>query len=306
MWFKNLNIYKVENFEQVHMDNLALRLEEDVFTPCEPHDAQKAGWIPPMGENFEQFIHTTNGSHMICLKSQEKKVPSSFVNEKIKEKENERRSENSEFIKFSKDEKEELKDQIIYDNLPHAFPSSSEMTAYIDTQLNYLVINSSSRNKAEGLILFLRGMIEDSSIIFTPLQTVHEPANTMSNWLIDGKAVANLVFGEKCKLKDMSSTGSITYTKHDMEDDQLIDYLNGDKTVSELAFCWDDKIDFTLTDDFLFKGVKFLDIYKQEVKDTNSEGYPEIFDAEFDTMINAIREFIPFSVESLGGENEDN
>lgn len=304
MWFKNLNIYKLENFDEVDMEQLSARLEEEVFEPCQPHDAQKSGWIPPMGENFDQFIHTANGGHMVCLKSQEKKIPTSFINEQIKEKENERRSENPEFIKFSKDEKEDLKEQIIYDNLPNAFPSNSTMDAYIDTQLNYLIINSSSRNKAEGLIVFLRGMIEDSNVNFIPLQTVHEPANTMSNWLIEGQAVADLEFGEKCKLKDMSSNGSISYTKHDMDDERLIDYLTGDKTVSELSFCWDEKIDFTLTDDFLFKGVKFLDLYKQEIKELDIEGYAAIFDAEFDTMIRAIREFIPFAVESFGGENE--
>lgn len=304
MWFKSLNVYKVENFDNVDIEALSERLEEDVFEPCKPHDAQQAGWIPPMGENFEQFIHSANGGHMICLKSQEKKIPAAFINEKIKEKEDERRSENPEFIKFSKDEKEDLKEQIIYDNLPNAFPTSATLFAYIDTQLNYLIVNSPSRNKAEGLIVFLRGMIEDSNVNFIPLMTVHEPANTMSSWLIDGQAVADLEFGEKCKLKDMSSSGSIAYTKHDMDDDKLVDYLNGEKVVSELAFCWDEKVDFTLTDDFLFKGVKFLDLYKQEVKELDIEGFAAVFDAEFDTMIRAVREFLPFAVDSFGGENE--
>ena len=304
MWFKNLNVYKVENFDQVDIEALTARLEEDVFTPCNPHDAQSAGWIPPMGENYQQFIHTANGSHMICLKSQEKKIPSSFVNEQIKEKEDEMRAQNPEFIKFSKDEKEDLKEQIIYQHLPNAFPKSATMEAYIDTQLNYLIINSSSRNKAEGLIVYLRGMIENDNVNFIPLQTMHEPATVMSNWLIEGAAVAELLFGEKCKLKDMSSSGSIAYTKHDMDDNQLVDYLSGEKTVSELSFCWDEKVDFTLTDDFLFKGMKFLDIYKQEVKELDVEGFAAVFDAEFDTMVRAIREFLPFAVDSFGGEND--
>lgn len=304
MWFKNLNVYKVENFDQVDIEALAARLEEDVFTPCNPHDAQSAGWIPPMGENYQQFIHTANGSHMICLKSQEKKIPSSFVNEKIKEKENEMRAQNPEFIKFSKDEKEDLKEQIIYQHLPNAFPKSATMEAYIDTQLNYLIINSSSRNKAEGLIVYLRGMIENDNVNFIPLQTMHEPATVMSNWLIEGAAVADLVFGEKCKLKDMSSSGSISYTKHDMDDNQLVDYLSGEKAVCELSFCWDKKVDFSLTDDFLFKGVKFLELYKNEVKELDIEGYAAVFDAEFDTMVRAIREFLPFAVDSFGGEND--
>lgn len=304
MWFGNLNVYKVENFNDVNIEELEERFAQDVFTPCKPHDAQSAGWVPPMGENYEQFIHTANGGHMICLKTQEKKIPASFVNEIIKEKEIERRAENPEFIKFSKDEKEDLKEQIIYEHLPNAFPKNDTMFAYFDTQLGYFIINSASANKAEGLIVFLRGMIENDNVTFIPLQTVHEPANTMSNWLIEGAAVQDLEFGEKCKLKDMSSSGSISYTKHDMDDNQLVDYLKGEKTVSELSFSWDEKVDFVLTEDFLFKGVKFLDVYKQEVKEMDIEGFAAVFDAEFDTMIRAIREFLPFAVEIFGGENE--
>lgn len=308
MWFKNLNLYKLENFEDVNIEELEETLSNGVFEECQPHEEKKAGWIPPMGENFEQFIHTANGSHMICLKTQIKKIPSSVINEKIREKEEQRRSQDPDFKRFSKEEKEDLKEQIKFELLPHAFPQSAVMFAYIDTKNNYLVVDTSSSNKAEGMITHLKSMIANDGVNIIPLQTVHEPANTMSNWLIDGKAHSELFFGVKCKLKDMSTNGSISYSKHDMDDNQLVEYLTGDKTVSELAFTWgeegEEKMDFTLTDDFVFKGVKFHSLYRDEVGGMDLEGFAAIFDAEFDIMVRAIREFIPFVTSCFGGVSE--
>lgn len=308
MWFKNLNIYRVENFEDVNVEKLEERMNISAFEDCNPHEEQKTGWISPMGENFEQFVHTANGGHMICLKSQVKKIPASFINEKIKEAEDEKRLQDPDFKRFSKDEKEELKDKIKYEYLPNAFPSNSVLFAYIDTQQKYMLVDSSSGNKSEGMILFLKSMLENDGVKFIPLQTVHEPANTMSNWLVNGEPHADLHFGEKCKIKDFSSTDTVNYTKHDMDDNQLVDYLKSDMSVCELSFTWIDndieKVSFVLTDDFVFKSLNYHASYKDEVENMELEGMAAVFDAEFDTMIMANREFIPFILKCFGGANE--
>lgn len=300
MWFKNLSVFKIENLEG-DFSELNARFSEDEFCECGPTDEKKAGWIAPMGENYSEFIHTARGSHLFALKTEVKKIPAAFINDQLRKQEDEMKEQNSEFKKFSKEEREERKEKIKIKHLPNAFPQSSVMFAYVDTIQNLLIVDTSSASKAEGLVLFLRGMMENSNVNFIPLQTTHEASNIMGTWLMSNEPYSGLMFGSKCLLKDLSSTGSIKYAKHDMDDNQLVDYLKEDKKVAELEFQWEENLSFVLTDDFVFKSVKFLDLYKSQIGDISSDEYEAMFDAEFDTMTRAVQEFIPYIVECFGG-----
>lgn len=300
MWFKNLNVYKLVNFN-VAEEVIAEKLAEKAFQPCLPHDEKSVGWISPIDDELDGLVHTAMGRHIISLKVEEKKIPASVINEELKKRISKMRKENPDLGKISKQTKDNLKEEIKSEFLPDAFSKINRTRAYIDTKLEILVIDNASRAKAELFIQMLKVTI-DGEFKCLPLQTQNEVSEEMSRWLKDSSAPETLDVGERCQLRDLGDLGTIKYAKHALDDAKLIGYLRDDKTVSELELTWEEDVRFLLTEDFMMKGLKFGSNIQDKAKEDNTENEIDEFDSEFIIMTDTLAQFIPKMVNILGGE----
>ncbi|MGD1524479.1 recombination-associated protein RdgC [Vibrio owensii] len=301
MWFKNLNVYKLINFNATE-EEIAEKLAEKAFKPCDPHDEKSAGWISPIDDEMDGLVHTAKGRHIISLKTEEKKVPASVINEELKSRISKMRKENPDLGKISRQTKSNLKDEIRNEMLPDAFSKIGRTRAYIDTKLEILVIDNASRTKAELFIQMLKVTL-DGDYKCLPLQTKHEVSEEMAGWLKDGEAPESLEVGQRCQLRDLGDLGTIKYAKHALDDAKLIGYLRDDKTVSELELTWDEGVRFLLTEDFMMKGIKFDAKIQDQSKEDNTENEIDEFDSEFNIMTDILALFIPHMTKVLGGEH---
>ena len=163
MWFKNLQVYRFTKPCELRAEALHDMLAEHAFVPCGSQDLNRSGWVPPLGRHGSEFVHATAGYLMICLKRQDKLLPSAVVNEELEEKA--LAIEESESRKLARKEKQSLKEEIMFSLLPKAFTRSSLQFAYISPKHNLLVVDASSDKRAEELLSELRDAVGSLSVI---------------------------------------------------------------------------------------------------------------------------------------------
>ncbi len=302
MWFKNLALYRfTESFTQ-SAEELENLLMESVFRPCGSHDEFSLGWTSPTGEVDGSLVYAANGCFMICLKKQEKVLPTSVVNELLDEAIAVK--EDKEARKLSKKERTQVKDELIFELLPKAFSFSKKTFAYIDPAGGWMVVDAATPKKAEDVLSFLRKTIRSLPVV--PLNTVKDPVDVMTLWLNEPQQVPkDLALEDECDLRSSMVEGCVVRCKrHDLTVPEIINHLDNGKQVIKLALNWSDRLAFVVDENLGIKRLKFLDLVQDQVADTEYDDEIGRFDVDFTIMIAELGQFIPRLAEVFGGENK--
>ena len=185
MWFKNLLVYRFTRPFTTELDALEEQLTAAAFTPCSGTQPSSIGWSKPLGDAGELYHHATDGCIMLCLKQQEKVLPSAVINEFLDDKV--REIEANDGRKPGRKERSELKEEITFELLPKAFARSRRLYAYIDTRSGLLMVDSASHNRAEALLNLLRETLGSLPVI--PLKAKNI-ASTASGGALPGMCMS--------------------------------------------------------------------------------------------------------------------
>jgi recombination associated protein RdgC len=190
--------------------------------------------------------------------------------------------------KVSGREKKDMREQVEFELLPRAFTRTRQLDAWIDTKKGWIVLNTSSTVQAERFTGLMRKVL-DSFPVAAP-DTDQSPTFVMSNWLSEGVLPAPFELGEGCELCSQGDDRSVaTFKKHELLSDVVQSNLGAGKLCSKLSLVWDDRLSFTMTESLLIKGVKFLDVFKEQVNDQDPQTQAECKDIEFALMTGAFR-----------------
>jgi len=301
MWFKNLSIFRLTEAFNLSPGELEQKLEALAFHPCGPHQEFTFGWTSPLGKSNQQFVHSTNGFMMLCLKKEERLLPASVVNEISQEKILEK--EQQQARKLSKKERTEIKDEILFDLLPKAFTFSRKIYAYIDPKGGWLIVDAASAKNAEDLLSMLRKSL--TSLPAVPLNTIDNPATIMTEWLLNSKAPDDILIEDECELRSPEEQGGIVRCKrHDLALPEIKNHLDTGKEVIKLAVSWADRISFIVDENLSIKRLRFLDLIQDQVTDIEANDEAAQFDVDFSIMSAELANFIPRLLELFGGENK--
>ena len=300
MWFKNLTVFRLTETFPFDTETLHEKLATFEFQPCTGQQAFSMGWTAPLGKGSEELVHSSNGFLMVCLKKEERVLPTSVVNEMLQEKIEE--IEETEGRKLSKKAKTELKDNLIFELLPRAFTFSNKIYAYIDTQNGFVVIDSASTKKSEDLLSTLRKTLGGLPAI--PLNTVEKPVLTMTQWLLNQNPPAEITIEDECELRAPEEDGGIIRCKrHDLSLPEIKNHLDIGKQVIKLALTWEERLSFILDENLAVKRLKFLDLIQEQVGDSEAATFEEKFDVDFSIMTAELAQFLPRLLAIFGGEN---
>ena len=298
MWFKNLSLFRFTEPFALNADELAEKLETLRFRPCGAHEESSFGWTAPLGKAEQPLVHATNGYMMLCVKKEEKVLPTAVVNEMIQEKAAE--AEEQQGRKLSKKERTRLKDELIFDLLPRAFTFSRKIYAYIDPQGGWLVVDAASSNSAEDLLTLLRKSL--GSLPAAPVNTVNNPVTVMTQWLVSQQTPVSIVIEDECELRSPGEEGSIIRCKrHDLALPEIQNHLDSGKEVIKLAMNWADRLSFVMDKNFSIKRLRFLDLVQDQLKELDIEDEATRFDADFAIMSAELGSFLPRLLEVFGG-----
>jgi recombination associated protein RdgC len=301
MWFKNLRLYRMLQPFNLSEEELDAALQEKPFRKCGSLEPSSLGWDSPLGRQSEKLAHETGASIMVCVRQEEKLLPSAVVTELLEEKV--AAIESAEGRPVGKRERTGMKEEIIHDLLPRALGRSSRTFAMIDRTSGWILVDAASANKAEKLISLLRETL--GSLPVKPLEVNTAPAAILTEWVRDPVRHTDFRLLDSCELTDTDGDGGVVRCKgQDLASEEIQGHLDAGKQVTKLTLEWDERLAFSLESDLAIKRLKFLDLLQEQAADVATEDEIARFDVTFSLMSLELRRLIPRLLELFGGVAE--
>lgn len=300
MWFKNLHIYRFLQTFTLSADALHEQLSKVTFQHCGKMDMESMGWVPPLGRESESLVYSANNCITFTARKEEKILPASvvreFVNEKVEE------IETQQMRKVRKREKDEIREEVLFDLVPRAFTRSTYLSAYIDVTHNWLLVDTPSRKKAEEFVSFLRTTVDSLPVVLPQVQST--PAKVMTQWLIkENECPSDFDLADACILADQEGA-VVNCKRQDLLAEEIHGHLEAGKLVTRLALEWNDRLGFILDDELVIRRLQLLDLVQAQLNDTSTETPTQRFEADFAIMTLELAALIKRLFEVFGGENE--
>ncbi|WP_448546713.1 recombination-associated protein RdgC [Thalassotalea fusca] len=289
MWFKNLYFFAFTRPFEWSEQDLEKQLSEHLFTPCASTEMSHFGWVNALGKHGSTVVHSVNGNHLVCARKEEKILPGPVIKDMLDEKIAQLEADQSRSA--TKKEKEQFKEDIIFELLPRAFSKISDMHAYINPAHNIIVINSSSRAKAEDFLALLRKAL--GTLPVTSVSPEKAPDEIMTDWLTENNLGENFQLGMEAEFHALGDDGAVVRVKNqELTSDEIKAHLDAEKFVVKLALEWDDAMSFMLCDDLSIKRVKFFDVLHEQNDDIDKDDVVARLDADFALMAGELNRFI--------------
>ena len=294
MWYKNAIIYILPEGWQLEA-GLNEKLEQAAFTPCMGLDWFSEGFAPPTPFSSD-FVFTAQNSNRVCLKHEEKVLPSATVRDLVHEKVAE--IQEAEARNVGHKEKQQLKEQIVDDLLPRAITQSRRTEAIFDTERGFLLVNEASDKRAEQMLIKLREALGGLKVAMP--QTRESPSSLMTEWLLSGAAEGGFELGFNVLMQGVEDVApKVKISKKDLTHPEVIQHAKNGMKVVELELEWREQISFTLTQNFALKRIRFLDVLQEEAE--QGDDAASLMFASQIIMVEALGEMINELVNLLGG-----
>ena len=295
MWYKNAIIYLLPDGWQLEA-GFAEKLEQAAFTPCMGLDWFSEGFAPPTPFSSD-FVFTAQNSNRVCLKHEEKVLPSATVRDLVHEKVAE--IQEAEARNVGRKEKQYFKDRITDDLLPRALTKSRRTEAIFDTERGYLLVNEASDKRAEQMLIKLSEALGGLKVVMP--HTQESPSSLMTEWLLQGHAEGGFELGYNVLLQGVGDVvPKVKISKKDLTTAEVIKHAQNGMQVVELELEWREQISFTLTQDFTLKRIQYLDVLQEEAEGHGDDAASLTFASQI-IMVEALGEMINELANLLGG-----
>jgi recombination associated protein RdgC len=297
--FKNALLYRITEWTPPSQAEIEGRLDTSRFAECGATQLESVGWVEPRGEKNGALIENVGGQLILRLCIERKAVPSSVVKTQL----------NAQLDKIEVDtgrrpkgkKAKEIKEEIVQDLLPRAFPKRGSTLVWLNPKTNVLLIDAASTKKADVILTRLVELL-GGGIKLTLIQTETSAAVAMAHWLKEKDAPAGFSIDRECELKQPDSEKStVRYARHTLDIDEVAAHIEQGKLPTQLAMTWEGRVSFVLTEAGAVKKIKLLDGVMEGAankagKDDNG------FDADVAISTGELGKMIPDLVASLGGE----
>ena len=298
MLFRNLQIFSFTKEYSFTSEQLETRLAEEMFIPCGSQQLSSYGWIEPLGKSGQMLTHTTNGRIMICARKEQRLLPASVVRDTVEQQADQIETDQGRRVFPS--ERKRLKEEAIQQLLPKAFTRNQLTFAYIDIDLQLLIVDASNHKRAEELTILLRKTLGSLPVI--PLMVNQSPAAVMSHWLLKQSLPQELRAGYLCELRDVSDRTTLLKCRGlDLQSTEFLSHIETGMQVIKLELLWKESCQFVVNEELSINRLRFNDIVKESLKDIDKDDIAGRFDADFAIMGGEIARLLPIIFEPFGG-----
>jgi recombination associated protein RdgC len=244
-WYSNLYAFKLNT-----------KINEDSFKEIENFKIPKIGEVDREVHGWDSVIDDgelhvkTGGSFMLNLRIDKKKVPSSTLKNEVKKRVKKLEAQGGEKIN-----KKAVKEQVEAELMKVAFVESKEIQGYVDSTNKYVVINSNSSKDIDLFTDLLRETL-NNDLDIDLIEVDFEITEVLTTWLTEKEAKEPFELGEDCTLNDSMTGSKASFSRQDLSSDEIDVLITSGKKVSELALSWDERVDFSLSNEFKIKKIK--------------------------------------------------
>jgi recombination associated protein RdgC len=294
--FKNALVYHIDHWEPPTQGEIERRLTGARFTECRPSQPESSGWVEPRGQKHGALIESVGGQLVLKLCSETRPVPSSVIKEQLHARLERIEAETGRRLKGKA--AREIKEQIVHELLPRAFPKRSATPVWIDLTARRVLIGAASAKKGDAVATQLVDLFGGLRLV--PMQTELSPATAMSVWLSQKQAPARFSIDRECELKQADSEKALVrYARHTLDIDELGEHIKQGKLPTQLAMTWNSRVSFVLTDTLTLKKIKLLDVVLEgsSPADKADDG----FDADVAITTGELQHLLADLLAALGG-----
>jgi len=289
MWFKNLYFFAFTRPFKWTEEELEQHLAEHPFTPCKSTEQSHFGWVNALGKHGNTLVHGASNNFLLCARKEEKMLPASVIKDILEAKVAELEAEQSRSA--TKKEKEQFKEDIIFELLPRAFSRINDTHGYISPANNIIVVNSSSRAKAEDFLALLRKVLGTLPVVsFNPEQA---PDEIMTDWITEQNLGEQFTLGTEAEFNAVGDDGAVIRVKNqELTSEEIKHHIDAEKFAVKVALEWDEAMSFLLCDDLAVKRIKFFDVLQEQNDDIDKDDVLARLDADFSLMAGELNRFI--------------
>ena len=289
MWFKNIQLFQFNNAIAYQPDRLEKDCEQAQFTPCSALKPLSAGFVSPITQDESgPLVFASQGFMLLCIKIQEKLLPPSVLREQLKLKIKEMEGQLGQRV--SKGERQRIKEELEYTLLGKAFDRSSLVYLYINTHTQHLIIDTNGSKKLQLVHKVLQPILAEHGP--EPIET-QSISHILTQWVRNKNYPGTFSLLNRCTMQDSRSPkAKISLTHINLLDEFYEPLLDDSNQITQLKINWDEKINFTLKQDFSISQVNFLDNIKDLAKDGMNETDEDRFAADFFVMSETISKFL--------------
>src|SRR5205085_1463748 len=203
------------------------------------------------------LMETVAGQLILKLCTEKKAVPSAVVKNQVEAQLDRIEAETGRRPKGKA--KRDIKEQVVHDLLPRAFPKRSSTLVWIDPEARQVLIGTSSVKRADLVVTRLVELF--GGLRLAPVQTSLAPATAMAAWLSEKEAPAGFTIDRECELQQPDSEkAAVRYARHTLDIDEVGVHIREGKLPTQLAMTWNSRVSFVLTESLSLKKIKLLDV----------------------------------------------
>ncbi len=282
MWFKNLKIYRLINWD-LDVNTVEEQLSKHLLSDIAGTESEVRGWVPPKTGDMK-LTYSSSNNILIAFGVTKKILPASVVSQYVKLKVQD--IEETQSYKPSRKELKEIKEAVTLELLPRAFSVSKKVLMWVDLNNKLLVVDTTSQTVADEVISLLHKSLEKVELKIYSTKT--SPKVLMNRWFLNEELPSVFNIDDECELTAVGENkASIKYSRHTLDNKEIVNQIMSGKEVVKLALTWKDKISFVLQDNLVIKKIKPLDIL---VEDNESD--EDAFDSDFRLMRGELSELI--------------
>ena len=297
MFFRHLSLFRFPASTSKSLKKLESNLAAQRLRACGPLELATHGFVSPYGRDDEDLLHQIGAFSLLTIGAEERLLPAIVVSEALAERLGKIAAK--EARRVGAKERKRLKEEVISELLPRAFIRPSRMSAYLDGEEGWFVIDSASRKAAEEAVSQVREALGRFPAV--PMAPEESPRALMTDWLIGGKLPQGLVLGEECELRDPAEAGAIVRCRRqDLESDEVREHLKSGKQVFQLGLEFDGRMAFVLGEDLVIRKLRFLDVVLDELGEDDAESARAELDASFALMTLELRNLLGRLAEWFG------
>lgn len=298
MWFNNATIY---NYQISETEDWETHLATEKLKPCPPHARFIYGWLPVFQENL---CFETSSAVLLCLGKEERILPKAVIHKFLTERIQNIETEQGRSLKRT--EKNQLAEDIEFELLPKSFCVEKRLFAFIDRHSQRIIINSANNAQATQLLALLRKSIPgiqleslslNSNIPAIFAQWINNPAALPPPFQL---ATDCLLFSPQDEKKKVNCKG------YALPAEEIITLMTQGLLPAEISLIWNERIQFTLTQDLSLKKLKCLDYLADDFKEIGDleeeilqrEAEITLLSGEFKSLLNDLLAALPAPIET--------
>lgn len=265
MFPKNITPFIFQQpFSMPSAEKVQEKLQTLPATPVLGLDWFTEGFAPPMPFSSD-LAFTTEEVILGCLKRSQRVLPSSVIKAEVEERV--AQIQNQEVRTVGKKERGEIKEQATDDLLPKAFIRESR--SFFLYNPNFVFVYESSSKKAENTISKIREALGGLAVSHVKVEQDLFP--TMTNWVLQGSVSDDFELGDYTLLKGAFKHEKIKIMGKDLANDDVAAHIKSGFQVHELRLIWREQIAFTLSENFVLKGIHFLDVLQEKASNQGDD-----------------------------------